>query len=319
MDLYQELIACLKKELEQHDPAYTVPEIPQKDVDARWEVFKKWGNTKEWCKHRSQAREMLSTYFNALWRKIEPIPRRVEISQELQRKRGTLALDKDLTKAVEQIQDELTIGADVNAHLSKLTQRLDKFDMLLNQWHIFHFHLGLTMDSKSKFYKRTGSLLLAYFPLDEAAAYFLDVIPAHRKEQNPDAFSDQTYLKIIKRNWPNLLNDSVIGLGGSWISNKSMREDAWDKHKNTVALAEDRFTLPMAGGVTTQGGSAYVELQANRLLGKVLDWEKQDYGIEPEKFLGEGKTLPAGFRIDGRVLLLVEKSNGKVLDFYKMI
>lgn len=132
--------------------------------------------------------------------------RQVYISNELQTKLADTSYH-EFALVVSDIKKDLENGVDVNGRLSKKIDAVGKkkyYDIMLYEWGLYHFHLGKDRDSTdSKYYKRSGELLIAYIPSLENIAYLVDISEDHY--QDDTVFSRSKYLKIIDDNWPNVL------------------------------------------------------------------------------------------------------------------
>ena len=82
-------------------------------------------------------------YFNALFRLVRPKPRKIWKSRELQ-------CPPELKAGLALLEHKVKSGEDINSHLSRKISELDYNDSLLNDWGIFHFHLGTKLIAKGK-------------------------------------------------------------------------------------------------------------------------------------------------------------------------
>lgn len=83
-----------------------------------------------------------------------------------------------------------------------------KFDYLFNDWGILHLHLGKEFeDKKSKFIKRTGSLLFIIPYFDKV--YLLSVF-----NHGDNVWSKKILVQEVYDNWPELLykSDDIVSL-----------------------------------------------------------------------------------------------------------
>jgi len=124
-------------------------------------------------------------YLNFLKRKISPIPRIILKSQEF-------SCSDEMKPGLEIVERKILQGTDLTPHISKRIGDLDYDDALLNDWGIYHLHLGTSIDT-SGFIARTGPLLFARF--DEANAYLINVMPH-------GSWTNKEMVKVIYRNWP---------------------------------------------------------------------------------------------------------------------
>lgn len=133
-------------------------------------------------------------YFNLLKRLIPPFPRQVLVSKNFSCPPG-------YEKSLEIISNKIKNGEDLRPHLSKGIKDLDYKDILLNDWGIYHLHLGTTLDS-SGFIKRTKPVLFARF--DKERAFFIDIM--EHGQGVPLPWIKQHLIRILHDNWPDSIN-----------------------------------------------------------------------------------------------------------------
>jgi len=133
----------------------------------------------------------LRKYLNARNRAVPVISWAVAKSSEL----SSRTLSTQLQTGVRDFLDKAARGEDLNPHLSKTTARADYNDLLFNDWGFYHFHLGAALPGQP-FSSRTGELL--FIIARQGSFYCIDVM-------DHNAFSCVELLKIVHRNWPNIL------------------------------------------------------------------------------------------------------------------
>ena len=89
-------------------------------------------------------------------------------------------------------------GDDVALHLSKDAISPSKFDELLYDWGIYHFHLGEKIDPRTRRIERTGPVLFA--KIDNENVYCINIYSHGKNVQQP--WTKQELLKIVHNNWP---------------------------------------------------------------------------------------------------------------------
>lgn len=167
-------------------------------------MYKKIDFQKEWCErvdvvlkrlgYRNISSDLLQKtiqLFAICERKIENTRRSVHVSKELQEKE-----DKRIDLIVKKIID----GDDVNPYLSKTIEEIGFNDMLLNDWGIYHFHLGEKIDS-SGFIERTKDVLFGI--ITDHDAYLIDIMPH-------DNWSEIGLLEIVYANWSKILEPREV-------------------------------------------------------------------------------------------------------------
>jgi hypothetical protein len=186
-------------------------------------------------------------------------PRKVIDSRELSCPSG-------LEAGLALLRQTVEAGGDLRPHLSRRLTDLDFDDSLLNDWHIYHLHLGTTLEPDG-FMKRTGPVLLARF--EDDAAYFLAM-------ETHGAWTSQRLLEILDSNWPSVTEPFSLP--------DVIRAEYEPTDKDVALLRKNHITAistvggtplgPMGGGVTTAGGSAQVSLACTKLTKLLRSWER---------------------------------------------
>ncbi|HMG15489.1 MAG TPA: hypothetical protein VK590_08590 [Saprospiraceae bacterium] len=140
------------------------------------------------------SRDLRMKFFNFRKRQIDPQPRKILFSNKFvcppQHQRG---LDILISK--------IESGENLTPYLSKFIADLDYNDPLLNDWGIYHLHLGEAFESNgSSFIDRTGQLL--FLRVDNENAMLINVL-------SHNSWTDQQMLREIHENWP-LINKSIF-------------------------------------------------------------------------------------------------------------
>lgn len=271
MRFYQDIFAEITSYFKQLDPNVDIDKLIPKSpfTHEKYPELLKTKEDEEKYIIRHKALNLLERYLNYQNRHIETIPRHVYCSRELEEKIKEGILDSNMVSAIEMIREELSKGRDVSGHLSKLADWLDKEDALLDDWSIYHFHLGNDKESpSSKYYKRTGLLLMVYIPRHFDNAYLLDVSEEHR---NPLAFARQGYLKIIDDNWPELLERfRFSGIKTEFGCSDEERLQLRRAGINTLENINGDFFANPGGGITSAKTSVKCQLAKNRINNKLL-------------------------------------------------
>ncbi|PFD01864.1 hypothetical protein CN995_10145 [Bacillus cereus] len=193
---------------------------------------------------KKDTHDLLTAFFNLQDKTVRVKRRKVHISKEL----GAKEIEKPYNDYLKQIRNKFKNGKDINPHLSKFSMRPYKEDLLLYDWGIHHLHLNNKLDDKG-FIMRSDYLL--FFVLKEDDVYFIDVTK-HKLEDRTE-FSQQHLLRIVKRNWPHLLEPFKMS-GVSGLSEKS-DDKAHSSMRNSgittpVEIDGEVFCL-MGGGIST--------------------------------------------------------------------
>lgn len=199
-------------------------------------------------------------YFNFKRKLIGQIPRQVFLSKEF-------TCPTELQKGLNLVKQKFEKGENLIPHLSKQLTDLDYNDSLLNDWGIYHIHLGENLETNgSGFIQRTGSVL--FVRIDKDKAYFINVLPH-------GSWTKQQMVKVIHDNWPKSIESylfkDIIGLSHVPTDDdiKIMRKYGVN---SAVEIEPGVVYAPIGGGMTTAKTSIEVTqvlMHYNRLLPKL--------------------------------------------------
>lgn len=147
-------------------------------------------------KYKNESLESLfHLYFNKINKQISKKKYKVFISYELMNIQNP---NKDIIHEIKKDFENGNINL-LNKRLSKASIKEDENDLLLNNWGIYHLHLG-KLDNND-FSERTN--LLLFIKIIENNVYFLDI-----KEHGN--FSSIDFTKIMHNNWENAIKEFRI-------------------------------------------------------------------------------------------------------------
>lgn len=136
-------------------------------------------------------------YWDYKWRQIPARPRTVVKSRELAEWMHTADQQAGLDAIIEDTEAGLTLGP----YFSKRWMNLESHDILFNEWHVRHMHLGGRTVDPDGFVKRTGPVLFVYITPDKL--YMIDIMK-HGKG-HPTTFAKRRIVQILHDNWPELI------------------------------------------------------------------------------------------------------------------
>lgn len=199
---------------------------------------------------------LLAKYLNWKLRRVSERPRTPRRSQELQAAWANLPPDQQA--GIERIEALARAGGDLNPNLSKGTEQ-DKFDQLMNDWGIHHFHLGTALEVGTNFIERTGPLLFAVIKADEV---FLIGVFKH------GSWAKKDLIEILNRNWPALTGGSklkgVLGLETSYTEDEVKKLRA--AGVNVVSqLSDGAIIAGLGGGIATDGSNIGITVALDRM------------------------------------------------------
>lgn len=197
------------------------------------------GYSKDSSQHDSDA--LCIQYFNVLKRQIDAKPRKILVSKEF-------SCPKQYRTGIKLIRRNVESGQDLTPHLSENIKSLDYHDALLNDWGIYHFHLGDSLE-KTGFIKRTGPLLFAR--VTDEYFYMLDVL-------GHGSWSQQRLVEIVHDNWQESISLFKIPEGYRLSSVPPSDQDIAQFRKygmSTPIQVSDGTIYSLLGGGYSLGGS----------------------------------------------------------------
>ncbi|MDF1511453.1 hypothetical protein PZE06_25475 [Robertmurraya sp. DFI.2.37] len=187
---------------------------------------------------------ILKGYINLSDKLINNKKRNVKVSNELKEQ----DFGEHYNLCLQQIRNKFKNGIDVNGYLSKGAFKPSQRDLLLYDWGIHHLHINNKFDNGG-FVERSDYLL--FFIIDENNVYFIDV--TRHKLENRTEFSQQELLRIVKRNWPYLIEP--YRLKGFSSLEKKLTDKEHSEIRNSGAMAvveiEGDIYGMIGGGITT--------------------------------------------------------------------
>lgn len=159
---------------------------------------------------------------------------------------------KENKEGLENLKRKMLNGDNINPHLSRINKHVDRQDMMLYEWGIYHFHLGPTIEEDG-YIQRTGNVLYAY--IDGNKIYYIGVYP-HGK------WSDKDLIEKIHTNFPEAI--AVYKLQNAALEvdiNSQERKQLRDAHINMgVRMADGTTYLGPGMGFTSAGTSAQASM-----------------------------------------------------------
>ena len=255
------------------------------------------------------AEKLAARYYEMRIRHIDPAPRHVHFSRELNDTLGGLANEtnsQERGKALEawntvfRLRHLFTSGSDLTPYLSKGIKDATSRDGLLWDYGMHHFHLRRGAEG-SGFIRRSDYLLFAVVADNDA--FFVDV----RKHRDPQDLQwvKQDLLKIVHAHWPEITNDHVLhGVAGSTLTDEQKKE-LRRKNINTVVDLEENAIAPPGWGTTVDGSSVWCRVWADKLLNEI-EWHKTILDGQPEELRAalEAKGVTTSGVMDFRLVLL---------------
>ena len=235
------------------------------------------------------AEDLAARYCEMRIRHIDPAPRHMRFSNELNSTLGRLANEADpqergtaleAWKALFRLRYLFTVGGDLTPYLSKGVRDTTSRDGLLWDYGMHHFHLRVDVED-SGFIRRSDYLLFAI--VAEEDAFFVDV----RKHRDPDDLQwvRQDLLKIVHTNWPDITGARVLrGVQGTSLTDEQKKEL---RRKNILSVAdlEEVAIAPLGWGTMLDGSSTWCRLWADKLL-REIEWHERVLKGQPEELRG---------------------------------
>ena len=226
----------------------------------------------------SQVEDLAASYCEMRIRHIEPKPRHVSFSNELNETLGRLANETNAEGrekamkawgAVFRLWHLFTIGGDVTPYLSKGIKDATSRDCLLWDFGMHHFHLGGYLKG-SGFAKRSDYLLFAI--VGDENVFFVDV----RKHSDPHNLQwvRQDLVEIVHLNWPAITDARVLREVGVSPVTDMQKKELRRKNVNATTDFGGKAIAPLGLGITLGGGSLWCRMWAMKLL-RELEWHER--------------------------------------------
>jgi hypothetical protein len=252
-----------------------------------------------------------------LARRVPPIIEwTVKQSQEL----ATKSLLPEIRLGLEQFIKKAESGQNLKPHLSKKSDDPDYKDLMFYDWRVFHFHLGTNSNpNHNEFVKRTGDLLFAIADSNTARMYLIDIHP-HR-----GGFTNQDLLRIVKDNWPEIIEPHTLNCVSEVDSNWSDEDiDSFRKAGiiPILPIPDGPVLGSMGGGITTAGTSILNRREADSIKTDVRQLQESftqpKYGVAAYFKSTYGKNWEdLNFKVKSfeRPMEIEEMTTGKVVPF----
>lgn len=231
--------------------------------------------------------------------------RKVHFSDEI-------VIPDSLKPAVENIKEKFETGSSVNGFLSKNIQKLDYHDLLLNDWGIYHLHLGNINGEKSSFATRTDELL--FVKVDNDDVYFINIY-------RHGCWNEIELIKIIYSNWPESIERHKV----PEIETVTPKlTNSFVKHIRTVkgfALYEIQsgsVYMPFGGGLSSSGHNTSLVGEADHIFTRLKEFESQFRDLATDELINSGKNSYKYcyklFLNNNFEVYVLEKFSGKIFE-----
>jgi len=237
-------------------------------------------------------------YFNARRRWLPQIPRQILKSHEF-------SCPRELKSSLVWLEEKVTRGDNLNPYLSRSLKKAGYDDALLNDWKVYHFHLGDVVEVDG-FVKRTEPVLFAL------------VTESHFHEINVHHHGDWTNLdviEIIHANWAEKIERfKLTGVAGiTPVPTSADVKLLRGVHVNTILQTKDgTIYAPVGGGYMTNGTSSEVVMESIRhakFIKHLEQWVKDNSQVLTEELkksgYSNGKPLVVKLEIDDLAIYAV--------------
>lgn len=224
-------------------------------------------------------------YCRVLHRSIEPRPRVVLRSRELQAQLASLT-DKNLFARVAAVEREMKLGLQLNMRLSRKYYHAAYNDHLLNDLNVHHFHLGDRANDPAALCKTTKELLFGTVEKDKVYLVHLGDHASFRKI---------SFEEVMFNNWPHLFGELTGLRGGADAVSPEDRSKARHCGLSMMVEFHGKVYMPPWSGQSTAGTSTWVNPRMDDLIHQVEaghTWllEMNDWIVE--NMTNHGRTDP---------------------------
>ncbi|WP_252230447.1 hypothetical protein [Clostridium sp. ZBS15] len=227
---------------------------------------------------------LLISYLNVINRTIKPIPRKVFLSDNIEKSIKQNQLEKKYIDALLKFKFNFEKGIDMNGHLSVNIYYSDMSikdkrspiyrnsrDYLLDDWGIYHIHLNekeakteqeMRSDKTNK-EKGNRSKYLLFIKIINNEIYFIDIY--HHNTKN--VFSNQELLETLDRNWHFIL-EKYLAKGVASV-NRLTNKEIQEARKNGSFMLysiNNKVYFPIGGGLNSVGTSIIHTNNADNIL-----------------------------------------------------
>jgi hypothetical protein len=141
-------------------------------------------------------------------------------------------------------------GIDLKPHLSRNMNKPSYNDPILNDWGIFHFHLGESVEDDG-YIKRTKNV--AFCIILDDCVNFIQVLP-HGPGYS-DVWVDKELIQIVHNNWNDALSAFRVALPPSDPTTQERKKFRKKNVNTTITTSDGTVYGPPGGGVMSNGAS----------------------------------------------------------------
>lgn len=209
----------------------------------------------------------LTRWLDFRLRIIDPRPRRVHLSDCFPK-----VLDAATNKALRSMVDAIERGDDINRFQSKGllysdssgSRRADRTDLLWGDWGMHHLHVADYLPNHSSgFVPRSDYLLFVMVFRNDVIC-----IDVRAHAEGPELFSDQELVRIVARNWPDVMKPfelkGVLPTGVTLTSDE--RKQLRRSGVATPLEIDGKVYMGLGFGITTASIPLRVTLAKDRVM-----------------------------------------------------
>ncbi len=260
--------------------------------------------------------DICSMYFNLQKRKITEKPRQVFIAK-------SFTCPPEHQNGLRALRSKMEAGEDLTPHLSEKLRKLKYNDMMLNDWGIYHFHLGTELRNNG-YVKRTGPVLYARVTQD--SIFFINV-------ENHGSWTNQQLMEVVHRNWPTSLENYKLDFSINYEITGNTREEIWECRKKfrelgvsaPLEMADGTVYMSPGGGYMMSGVSTEVVMTHDQNAYHMRCFEKSlhDNIAKLAKKIHElteyqDNDFIFKLELSEGILFAVESNSGSMLELFPM-
>jgi len=220
-------------------------------------------------------------------------------------------------KGLTSIENNFVNGVSNKWHQSRGVLLNNSPDLLLNDWGIYHLHLGGTYEQDG-FCARTGPVLFCYF--DQKSVYFLDIL--EHGSLHSDVWVNEQLLEIMNENWPaHLERYKFKGFKTSTKMFSSQEKRALRKVHANVSITINGNTYMAPGMGLNSGGDSLRYVHRAREIAnaieKLKDWveAQNDITLTNGQLLSE-RYIQCDYNVESdHIQIKLKKENGFLIGY----
>lgn len=203
--------------------------------------------------------DIMITYFTKCMTFLSPQAYQVHVYQEFE-------CPSEYKDGYNLLIKKMKDGDNINPHLSRTTKSTEKHDLMLYEWGIYHFHLGMSVEADG-YMERTKDVLYAYIKGNDI--YIIGILE-HGK------WSDKDLIEVIHKYYPESIADNKME--NAVLETQFNAEDRKQLRKARINMAvqmnDGTCYIGPGWGINAAGTSSWASLKMVEKHREFTEFEK---------------------------------------------